>query len=132
MAYFPCRDYGLDIYGNGRLLKHDPAAVNGFIRATIKGVRAMVRDPEQTVQMTLQFRLKLAMSCCMITPARHAERAQICRALIPEAAILLLDEPFAALDTVTRKEICGLLQGIWLYRRSTVVLVAHELREEVY
>jgi NitT/TauT family transport system substrate-binding protein len=84
VAYFLYRDYGLDIYGNGiaagkTFLKEHPEAVKGFIRATIKGVRDMVRDPEQAVHMTLQFeplldaaierdRLKLAMSCCILTP----------------------------------------------------------------
>jgi NitT/TauT family transport system substrate-binding protein len=84
VQYFLYRDYGLDIYGNGiaaarSFLKSNPAAVKGFIRATIKGVRDMVMDTEQAVQMTLQFepllnadiesdRLKLAMSCCIVTP----------------------------------------------------------------
>jgi NitT/TauT family transport system ATP-binding protein len=60
------------------------------------------------------------------------QRAQICRALIHEPSILLLDEPFGALDTFTREEIWGVLQGLWLHRRCTVVLVTHELREAVY
>jgi NitT/TauT family transport system substrate-binding protein len=81
---FLYRDHGLDIYGNGiaaarAFLKDNPEAVKGFIRATIKGVRDMVADPELAVQMTVKFepllnadierdRLKLAMSCCIITP----------------------------------------------------------------
>jgi NitT/TauT family transport system substrate-binding protein len=81
---FLYRDYGLDIYGNGlaasrAFLKSNPDAVRGFIRATFKGVRDMVRDPEEAVRMTTQFepllnadierdRLRLAMSCCLITP----------------------------------------------------------------
>src|SRR5262249_1036809 len=81
---FLYRDHGLDIYGNGlaasrAFLKSNPEAVRGFIRATLKGVRDMVRDPEEAVLMTTQFeplsnadtewdRLRLAMSCCLITP----------------------------------------------------------------
>jgi NitT/TauT family transport system ATP-binding protein len=60
------------------------------------------------------------------------QRAQICRALIHEPSILLLDEPFGALDAFTREELWGVLQGLWLHRKCTVVLVTHELREAVY
>jgi NitT/TauT family transport system ATP-binding protein len=60
------------------------------------------------------------------------QRAQLCRALIHEPAILLLDEPFAALDAFTREELWGVLQDLWSARRCTVVLVTHELREAVY
>ena len=60
------------------------------------------------------------------------QRAQICRALIHDPSILLLDEPFGALDTFTREELWGVLQGLWLDKKCTVVLVTHELREAVY
>jgi NitT/TauT family transport system ATP-binding protein len=60
------------------------------------------------------------------------QRAQLCRALIHEPAILLLDEPFGALDTFTREELWEVLQALWTKRRCTVVLVTHELREAVY
>jgi NitT/TauT family transport system ATP-binding protein len=60
------------------------------------------------------------------------QRAQLCRALIHEPSILLLDEPFAALDTFTREELWSVLQELWLFRKCTVILVTHELREAVY
>jgi NitT/TauT family transport system ATP-binding protein len=60
------------------------------------------------------------------------QRAQICRALIHEPSILLLDEPFGALDAFTREELWGVLQSLWLQRKCTVVLVTHELREAVF
>jgi len=60
------------------------------------------------------------------------QRAQLCRALIHEPAILLLDEPFGALDAFTREELWGVLQNLWLRSRCTVILVTHELREAVY
>lgn len=60
------------------------------------------------------------------------QRAQLCRALIHEPAILLLDEPFAALDPFTREELWGVLQTLWSDRRCTVILVTHELREAVF
>lgn len=60
------------------------------------------------------------------------QRAQLCRALIHEPSILLLDEPFAALDTFTREELWEVLQELWTFRKCTIVLVTHELREAVY
>jgi NitT/TauT family transport system ATP-binding protein len=60
------------------------------------------------------------------------QRAQLCRALIHEPAILLLDEPFGALDAFTREELWGVLQNLWLRSPCTVILVTHELREAVY
>jgi len=60
------------------------------------------------------------------------QRAQLCRALIHEPSILLLDEPFGALDAFTREELWGVLQDLWMHRKCTVILVTHELREAVY
>jgi NitT/TauT family transport system ATP-binding protein len=60
------------------------------------------------------------------------QRAQLCRALVHEPEILLLDEPFAALDPFTREDLWGALQALYGSRRCTVILVTHELREAVY
>ncbi|MCC7425598.1 MAG: ABC transporter ATP-binding protein [Alphaproteobacteria bacterium] len=60
------------------------------------------------------------------------QRASLCRALIHEPELLLLDEPFAALDAFTREELWDVLQALWLERRFTCVLVTHDLREAVY
>jgi len=60
------------------------------------------------------------------------QRAQLCRALIHEPSILLLDEPFGALDAFTREELWAVLQNLWMRRKCTVILVTHELREAVY
>jgi NitT/TauT family transport system ATP-binding protein len=45
---------------------------------------------------------------------------------------LLLDEPFGALDQFTREELWQTLQDLWLNRKSTVLLVTHDLREAAY
>ena len=60
------------------------------------------------------------------------QRANLCRALIHEPDLLLLDEPFAALDAFTREELWAVLQDLWLEQRFTVILVTHDLREAVY
>lgn len=60
------------------------------------------------------------------------QRASLCRALIHEPDILLLDEPFGALDAFTREELWLVLQELWLARRCTVILVTHDLREAIF
>jgi NitT/TauT family transport system ATP-binding protein len=57
------------------------------------------------------------------------QRANLCRALIHEPRMLLLDEPFGALDQFTREELWSILQELWLSHRPTVLLVTHDLRE---
>jgi len=60
------------------------------------------------------------------------QRASICRALVHEPEMLLLDEPFGALDAFTREELWGVLRDLWQQRGFTVILVTHDLREAVY
>ena len=60
------------------------------------------------------------------------QRASLCRALIHQPALLMLDEPFGALDAFTREELWDVLQGIWMQRGFTTILVTHDLREAVY
>jgi len=60
------------------------------------------------------------------------QRASLCRALIHEPQLLMLDEPFGALDQFTREELWGVMQNLWLSRRPTVVLVTHDLKEAAY
>ncbi|WP_322096495.1 ABC transporter ATP-binding protein [Pelagibius marinus] len=60
------------------------------------------------------------------------QRASLCRALIHGPELLLLDEPFAALDAFTREELWDVLQNLWLQRKFTVILVTHDLREAAY
>jgi NitT/TauT family transport system ATP-binding protein len=60
------------------------------------------------------------------------QRASICRALIHDPSLLMLDEPFGALDMFTREELWLALQELWLARRPTVILVTHDLREAVF
>lgn len=60
------------------------------------------------------------------------QRASLCRALIHEPDILLLDEPFGALDAFTREELWLVLQKLWMERGCTVILVTHDLREAIF
>jgi NitT/TauT family transport system ATP-binding protein len=57
------------------------------------------------------------------------QRASLCRALIHEPQLLMLDEPFGALDQFTREELWGVMQELWMVRKPTVLLVTHDLKE---
>ncbi len=60
------------------------------------------------------------------------QRASLCRSLIHEPELLMLDEPFAALDAFTREELWCVLRDVWQRLNFTVVLVTHDLREAVF
>ncbi len=60
------------------------------------------------------------------------QRASICRALIHEPQMLLLDEPFGALDAFTREELWCVLRDLQAEQRFNVILVTHDLRESVF
>ena len=60
------------------------------------------------------------------------QRTQLCRALVHQPSLLMLDEPFGALDMFTREELWLALQELWMARRPTVILVTHDLREAAF
>jgi NitT/TauT family transport system ATP-binding protein len=60
------------------------------------------------------------------------QRASLCRALVHEPQLLMLDEPFGALDQFTREELWAIMQDLWMTRRPTVLLVTHDLKEAAY
>ena len=60
------------------------------------------------------------------------QRASICRALVHEPKLLLLDEPFGALDAFTREELWCALRDLQAVQKFNVILVTHDLRESVF
>jgi NitT/TauT family transport system ATP-binding protein len=59
------------------------------------------------------------------------QRVALARCLAPNPRVLLMDEPFAALDALTREQLYGDIQRIWQERRKTILFVTHNVREAV-
>jgi NitT/TauT family transport system ATP-binding protein len=59
------------------------------------------------------------------------QRVALARALAPNPRVLLMDEPFAALDALTREQLYGDIQEIWEARKKTIIFVTHNVREAV-
>ena len=60
------------------------------------------------------------------------QRVAICRALVQEPRLLLMDEPFGALDALTREQMALDLQRMWSTRRHSVLFITHSIEEAVF
>jgi NitT/TauT family transport system ATP-binding protein len=60
------------------------------------------------------------------------QRVAICRALIQDPGLLLMDEPFGALDALTREQMIMDLQAMWLSVRNTVLFITHSIEEAIF
>ena len=60
------------------------------------------------------------------------QRAALVRALSFKPSVLLMDEPFGALDSFTREEMNRLVEQIWLDTRTTIVLITHSIEEAIF
>jgi NitT/TauT family transport system ATP-binding protein len=60
------------------------------------------------------------------------QRVGLCRALIHDPPLLMMDEPFGALDAMTREQMNVELQRIWLQRRKTVLFITHSISEAIF
>ncbi|WP_374999677.1 ABC transporter ATP-binding protein [Aeromicrobium sp. CTD01-1L150] len=60
------------------------------------------------------------------------QRVALCRALLHDPSMILMDEPLGALDAITRDQVQGDLQNLWMKSRCTVLLITHSIEEAVF
>ncbi|EED35246.1 ABC transporter ATP-binding protein [Luminiphilus syltensis NOR5-1B] len=123
------RRIGYAVQGNG-LFPHLTAKENMVLLARVAGWPVA----------RLELRLKKLMRLCHVTddllerfPSQlsggQQQRVGLCRAMMLEPAALLLDEPFAAIDPITRRDIHQQLLALHAAEPTTVILVTHDMRE---
>lgn len=139
---------GLDVPGSGEVRVADARVAYCFQDARLLPWRSLQRNVELPLELegvdpaeraerarsalervglgTALDRLPNACSGGMVM------RASVARALVVSPDLLLLDEPFGALDEVTREELDEMLLRLWEVDRMTVLLVTHSIREATY
>jgi len=127
----PRRDIGI-VFQNPVLLPWRTVLDNVMLPAEVQGLpkeaaRKRARDLLKMVGLA-EFENKYPMELS----GGMQQRAAISRALVHDPAILLMDEPFGALDAMTREQMNLDLQRIWMESGKTVILITHSIPEAVF
>ncbi|HXX12103.1 MAG TPA: ATP-binding cassette domain-containing protein [Burkholderiales bacterium] len=111
----------LDGIGNVTLLAGYLGRDQGWIEGRVSALCALVRIPRELLQ---RYPHELS--------GGERQRVALMRALMLEPEVLLMDEPLAALDAITRRELQGELKELFAALAKTVVLVTHDLHEAAW
>ena len=126
------QDCGVVFQDFAQLFPWRTALGNVTFGLEMKGVGKAERDDIARKQLRLVKLEKFADSYPHHLSGGMQQRVAIARALAYNPAVLLMDEPFAALDALTRDDMQRLLADVWRETRKTVIYVTHNVAEAVY
>lgn len=126
----PITDVGI-AFQDHLLLEFRTAFDNVMLHADIRGLdRAMIA--RRAKDLFAQLRLEHAMDKYpRQLSGGMRQRVSLIRTLVHEPSVILMDEPFGALDALTRLQVRTDLESLWLRRRPTVVFITHSVEEAV-
>ena len=125
-------DRGIVFQDFAQLFPWRTALGNVAFGLEMKGVDKQEREQIALRQLALVKLEKFAQSYPHHLSGGMQQRVAIARALAYNPAVLLMDEPFAALDALTRDDMQRLLADVWQTTRKTVIYVTHNVAEAVY
>ncbi|MBI4217891.1 MAG: ABC transporter ATP-binding protein [Elusimicrobia bacterium] len=120
------------IFQDGALFPWISVLENAAYGLKVRGVGKEEREKKALEFLNLVHLGKFADHFIHELSGGMRQRVAIARGLVLEPRILLMDEPFAALDTQTRDLLVEELRGIWSKLKNTVLFVTHNVREAVY
>ncbi len=127
----PCREIGF-VFQNANLMPWRTVFDNVLLPLQVQRMPGIEAERRATHALKLVGLLEFARSYPRELSGGMAQRVAIARALAHEPEILLLDEPFGALDALTRERLNQELLRVWEASRKTVVIVTHDIREAVF
>ena len=126
----PAREIGI-VFQDATLMPWRTVAQNLVLPLEIEGVAYTERERRVRHWLDLLALSEFADSYPAALSGGMAQRLAVGRALIHDPDVLLLDEPFGALDALTREQVSEELLRIWARDRKTVLMVTHSIREAI-
>jgi ABC-type nitrate/sulfonate/bicarbonate transport system ATPase subunit len=125
-------DRGIVFQDFAQLFPWRTALGNVTFGLEMKGIGKEAREQIALKQLRLVKLEKVARAYPHHLSGGMQQRVAIARALAYDPAVLLMDEPFAALDALTRDDMQRLLADVWRETRKTVIYVTHNVAEAVF